>query len=230
MKPVKRSGRRNNAGKALHEQKTPGVVFDCNLFLQAAISSLGPAFACMNLVDQGSVVSHPIPVRVRPQRRRLAPTSGVGDGRAPRPTLRVVHVARLSVAWRCPSWDGCGGSAAAWWGLGNLLTKSMGWVLGIDPRRGRCPLTPLLSAPSSVAPSLCEGRGMTGPRAREDREGGIIDKGGRKTPRAGRLFRPRWQSSPALGGYNSISREACGDGHALERRRRLPSGPLRSRA
>jgi len=52
---------------------------------------------------------------------------------------------------------------------------------------------------------------MTGPRAR-DREGGIIDKGGRKTPRAGRLFRPRWQSSPALGGYNSISREVCGAG------------------
>ena len=37
-------------------EETPGVVFDCNLFLQAAISSLGPAFACMNLVDQGSVV------------------------------------------------------------------------------------------------------------------------------------------------------------------------------
>ena len=33
----------------------PRVVFDCNLFLQAAISSLGPAFACMNLVDQGSI-------------------------------------------------------------------------------------------------------------------------------------------------------------------------------
>jgi uncharacterized protein len=36
-------------------EETPGVVFDCNLFLQAAISSLGPAFACMNLVDQGSI-------------------------------------------------------------------------------------------------------------------------------------------------------------------------------
>ena len=36
-------------------EETPGVVFDCNLFLQAAISSLGPAFACMNLVDQASI-------------------------------------------------------------------------------------------------------------------------------------------------------------------------------
>ena len=36
-------------------EETPGVVFDCNLFLQAAISSLGPAFACMNLVHEGSI-------------------------------------------------------------------------------------------------------------------------------------------------------------------------------
>ena len=36
-------------------EEAPGVVFDCNLFIQAAISSLGPAFACMNLVDQASI-------------------------------------------------------------------------------------------------------------------------------------------------------------------------------
>ena len=153
--------------------------------------------------------------------------SHVRSRRRASPAQRSVgHVARWSVAWRCPSWDGCGGSAAAWWGLGNLLTKSMGWVLGIDPRRGRCPLTPLPSAPSSVAPSLSEGRRMMGPRAR-DREGGIIDKGGRKTPRAGRLFRPRWQSSPGLGGYNSIAAEACGDAHALGRPRWLGSPLVR---
>ena len=163
-------------------------------------------------------------VRPQPQCRPLAPTSGVGDGRAPRPTLRVGHVARWSVAWRCPSWDGCGGSAAAWWGLGNLLTKSMGWVLGIDPRRGRCPLTPLPSAPSSVAPSLSEGRRMTGPRAR-DREGGIIDKGGRKAPRAGHFFVP-------VGSRRRLWADiivSAGRSAAL-RRRRLPSGPRRSRA
>ncbi len=33
----------------------PRVVFDCNLFLQAAISSGGPAAACMELVDEGAV-------------------------------------------------------------------------------------------------------------------------------------------------------------------------------
>ena len=35
--------------------ETPGVVFDCNLFLQAAISPRGPAFACLSLVERGSL-------------------------------------------------------------------------------------------------------------------------------------------------------------------------------
>lgn len=35
--------------------ETPGVVFDCNLFLQAAISPRGPAFACLSLVERGSI-------------------------------------------------------------------------------------------------------------------------------------------------------------------------------
>lgn len=33
----------------------PRVVFDCNLLLQAAINSLGPAAACMDLVDEGLI-------------------------------------------------------------------------------------------------------------------------------------------------------------------------------
>jgi putative PIN family toxin of toxin-antitoxin system len=35
----------------------PGVVFDCVVLLQAAISNKGPAFACKELVDAGKVVA-----------------------------------------------------------------------------------------------------------------------------------------------------------------------------
>lgn len=31
----------------------PGVVFDCNIFLQAAVSNTGPSFACLSLVEIG---------------------------------------------------------------------------------------------------------------------------------------------------------------------------------
>lgn len=33
----------------------PGAVFDCVVFLQAAISRKGPAFACKELLDTGRV-------------------------------------------------------------------------------------------------------------------------------------------------------------------------------
>ena len=35
---------------------TPRVVFDCNVFLQAVISSAGPAAACMDLMDEGTII------------------------------------------------------------------------------------------------------------------------------------------------------------------------------
>jgi predicted nucleic acid-binding protein len=34
---------------------TPAAVFDCVVFLQAAVSKKGPAFACMRLVETGQV-------------------------------------------------------------------------------------------------------------------------------------------------------------------------------
>jgi len=34
----------------------PRVVFDCNVYLQAAVSGIGPAFACLELAEQGHFI------------------------------------------------------------------------------------------------------------------------------------------------------------------------------
>ena len=109
-------------------EETPGVVFDCNLFLQAAISSLGPAFACMNLVDQGSVA-----------RTRYRCGSGrKGGGSLPRqesaPGQRHAQRSALFMSPACPSPGGVhpGTVAAAQppHGGGSGICEPRAWVFG----------------------------------------------------------------------------------------------------
>ena len=63
----------------------------------------------------------------------------------------------------------CGGSAAAWWGLRNLRTKSMGLgFLGVGRSSGEdVPPTLALSPSIPRPPNRVRGRGMKRPRARE---------------------------------------------------------------
>ena len=100
---------------------------------------------------------------VRPQPPR------VGDGRLPRPTsLLVMVIANTSPGGVHPG-TVCGGSAAAWWGLRNLRTKSMGLgFLGVGRSSGEdVPPTLALSPSIPRPPNRVRGRGMKRPRARE---------------------------------------------------------------
>ena len=52
--PEHRGGSESSgANEARDTAAPPGVVFDCNLFLQAAIREAGPAFACVNRLETG---------------------------------------------------------------------------------------------------------------------------------------------------------------------------------
>jgi putative PIN family toxin of toxin-antitoxin system len=77
------------------------VVFDCMVFLQAATSTQGPAFACVSLVEQGEVtlgLSHFILAEVkdvlyRPKVRRKFPH--LTDERAESFLQRIEHLGSL---------------------------------------------------------------------------------------------------------------------------------------